>query len=88
MLHVEEDVSGHLWREQVAKRLPLDQDAQALGRLVEDDHDPAETTYYEAVADPDAQVLDKAQRSYAGQYRRRQRRLRERHSHASPDTAD
>ncbi len=78
------DVSSALWREAAATRTPLGQDAQALGRLIEQDHDPAEIFYYEAVSDPDAQALDDAQRSYAGQYRRRVRRLRERQKHARP----
>ena len=33
------------------------------------------------MADPEAQALDDAQRSYAGQYRRRVRRLHEREKH-------
>jgi hypothetical protein len=78
------DVSGALWREAAASRTPLSQDAGALGRLIKQDHDPAEISYYEAVSDPDAQSLDDAQRSYAGQYRRRVRRLQERHKHTSP----
>ncbi|MEQ4300538.1 hypothetical protein ABNF97_03945 [Plantactinospora sp. B6F1] len=74
----DDDISGHVWREEAAKRSPLAQDAEALGRLIEQDQDPAEVSYYEAFADPDAQALDDAQRSYAGQYLRRLRRLRER----------
>lgn len=84
----EDDISGHVWREEVAKRPPRSQDAQALGRLIEYDHDPAEVAYYEAFADPDAQALDNAQRSYAGQYLRRLRRLRERHKHSTADRDD
>ncbi|MFV2112859.1 hypothetical protein ACFHW0_11050 [Micromonospora sp. LOL_025] len=81
----DDDISGHLWREGAAKQPPLAQDAQVLGRLIEDDHDPAEVSYYEAFADPDAQALDDAQRSYAGQYLRRVRRLRERDRQAKSD---
>ncbi|TDC64232.1 hypothetical protein E1258_08725 [Micromonospora sp. KC207] len=39
--------------------------------------------YYEAFADPTAQARNDAQRSYAGQYLRRLRRLRERDRHAT-----
>ncbi|MGW0216105.1 hypothetical protein ACWDXH_17090 [Micromonospora chokoriensis] len=74
--------SGHIWRAEVASRSPLAHDAQALGRLIKHDQDPPEVAYYEAFADPDAQALDDAQRSYAGQYLRRLRRLDERRKHA------
>ncbi|WP_207916836.1 hypothetical protein [Micromonospora sp. KC723] len=76
-----DDPSGHIWREQAAERTPLAADAATLGRLIEQDHDLAEVSYYEAMADPEAQALDDAQRSYAGQYRRRVRRLHEREKH-------
>lgn len=84
----DDDISGHIWREEAAKKPPLVQDAQALGRLIEHDHDPAEVSYYEASADPDAQALDNAQRSYAGHYLRRLRRLRVRDKHAKTDRQD
>ncbi|MFF4879712.1 hypothetical protein [Micromonospora sp. NPDC000668] len=84
----DDDSSGHIWREEVAKRLPLVHDAQALGRLIEHDHDPPEIAYYEAFAGPEAQALDDAQRSYAGQYLRRLRRLDERRRHARSDRED
>jgi hypothetical protein len=51
------------------------------GLLVDEDHDEAETSYYEFFADPDVQALDNAQRSYAGQYLRRLRRRREQERH-------
>lgn len=76
-----DDPSGHIWREQAAGRTPLAADAAALGSLIEQDQDLVEVSYYEAVADPEVQALDDAQRSYAGQYRRRVRRLREREKH-------
>jgi hypothetical protein len=65
----------------MASREPLRRAAEDLGRLIEYDHDPAEVSYYEAMADPDAQALDDARRSYAGQYRRHVRRLSERAKH-------
>ncbi|MGK5440710.1 hypothetical protein ACSNN7_02605 [Micromonospora sp. URMC 105] len=77
----DDDSSGYVWREEAAKRRRPAQDAEALGRLIEHDQDPAEVSYHEAFADPDAQALDDAQRSYAGQYLRRLRRLRERDRH-------
>ncbi|WP_412748736.1 hypothetical protein [Krasilnikovia sp. M28-CT-15] len=87
---MEDDLGGHLWREGTAKRPPLAQDAEALGRLIAHDADPAEVSYYEAAADPDpdAQALDDAQRSHAGQYLRRVRRLRERERHAKAGDED
>lgn len=88
MPHVQDDSSGHIWREEMRKRAPLAHDAKALGRLVEHDHDPSEVAYYEVFADPDGQALDDAQRSYAGQYLRRLRRLDERRKHASSDRED
>ena len=72
------DGDGEVWRVERAGRRPVSQDAEALGRLVDEDHDPAETEYYEALADSDVQALDDAQRSHAGQYLRRLRRLRSR----------
>ena len=57
------------------------QAAEDLGRLVDEDHDPAEVSYYETLADPDAQRLDDDQRSRAGQHMRRLRRLRNWASH-------
>lgn len=76
-----DDASGHVWREHVHARVPLRSDAADLGRLIKHDHDEAETAYYELAADPDAQGIDDAQRSYAGQYRRRLRRMYEHRRH-------
>lgn len=50
-------------------------DREALARLVDEDQDAAEVCYYEAVSDPQARAMNRAQRSYAGQYERRLRRL-------------
>ena len=44
------------------------------GRLIEEDADPAEISYYEAFSDPQARIVNKAQQFYEGQYRRRIRR--------------
>lgn len=41
-------------------------DAEALRRLVDETRNPAEFYYYyEAVSDPDARAMNRAQRSYA-----------------------
>ena len=45
-----------------------------LGRLVDEDHDEAETSYYEAAADPTAVAIESAQRHYRGMLLRRLRR--------------
>jgi hypothetical protein len=52
----------------------VEQDRLALGRLIDEDADPAEISYYESLSDPQVRMLDKAQRAYEGQYRRRIRR--------------
>ena len=76
-----DDASGAIWREAaVFHGASEDMVREALGQLIADDPtpDPAEVSYYEAQADPDARRLEKAQRSYAGQYARRLKRLRQR----------
>jgi hypothetical protein len=75
------DEGGRPWLEPIARRRPMARDAEDLAKLVDEDHDPAEESYYEALADPDAQRLDDAQRSHAGQHLRRLRRLRNSASH-------
>jgi hypothetical protein len=52
--------------------------AADLGRLVDVDHDPAETSYFEAYWDADAQYLDDQERRRCAQYVRHLRRLRHR----------
>ena len=49
----------------------------ALGRLVDEGHDEAETAYYEAAADPTYVAVETAQRQYRGMIRRRLRRRRD-----------
>jgi hypothetical protein len=51
-------------------------DHVVLGRLVDEDHDDAETAYYEAAADPTHVTVETAQRQYRGMIRRRMRRRR------------
>ncbi len=56
--------------------LPVGEPAKAsLGRLVDVDHDPAEETFYEAVADPQFVQLERQQRQYREMFRRRLRHL-------------
>ena len=45
----------------------------ALARLVDRDHDEAETEYYEAASDPEYEAIERAQRRYRGMFRRRLR---------------
>ncbi|MEU8038932.1 hypothetical protein [Streptosporangium sp. NPDC049078] len=77
--------SAKRWREQVRARGSIEQDREALARLVEYDHDPFETELYESSSDPQNRLVDRAERSYAGQYDRHLRRLRERARHAEVD---
>ncbi len=78
-------VSAERWREQIRARGSIEQDREALARLIEYDHDPFETELYESFSDPQNRLIDRAERSYAGQYDRRLRRLRERVRHAKLD---
>jgi hypothetical protein len=48
-------------------------DKEALGRLVDEDHDPAETGYYEAAADPTYVLIERQRRRFRGMLRRRLR---------------
>jgi hypothetical protein len=49
------------------------------------DHDPFEIELYESSSDPQNRLVDRAERSYAGQYDCLLRRLRERARHAEVD---
>lgn len=55
-------------------RYTIEQDRAALARLIDEDADPAEISYYEAFSDPQARLIDRQRRSAEGQYRRRLRR--------------
>ncbi|TDB95664.1 hypothetical protein E1091_10005 [Micromonospora fluostatini] len=72
---MEEDNPGAAWRARIRGSGSIERDREALARLVDEDHDLAEVYYYEAVSDPGARAMNRAQRSYAGQYERRLRRL-------------
>ena len=77
----EAEASGQAWRDRVRSRPTAEQDRDALARLVEWDADPFETELYQRAADPQVISIDRAQRSRAGQYARRVRRLRDRKKH-------
>ena len=79
------EATGHLWREEVRRRGTVEQDREALGRLIDDDADLAEIEYYEWFSDPQLRYLDRAQRSYAGQYQRHVRRRRRAVTATPPD---
>jgi hypothetical protein len=48
-------------------------DKEALGRLVDEEHDPAETEYYEAAADPTYVLIERQRRRFRAMLRRRLR---------------
>ncbi|MGN9807296.1 hypothetical protein [Micromonospora sp. L32] len=86
---MEEDTTGIAWRARIRAAGSIERDREALARLVDEDQDPAEMCYYEAVSDPDARAMNRAQRSYAGQYERRLRRFDHRRRHPkSPELGD
>ncbi|WP_083983425.1 hypothetical protein [Actinomadura hibisca] len=70
----EAEVSGRIWRDQVRRRGTVEQDKEALGRLTEYDHDPFEVELYEHFSDPLVVLIDRAQRSRAGQHARHEGR--------------
>ncbi|XVQ10568.1 hypothetical protein ACQP1W_50075 [Spirillospora sp. CA-255316] len=77
----EAEVSGQIWRDTVRRRGTVEQDREALARLIEYDADPFEVELYELAADPRTLLLDRTQRRKAGQYERRVRRLKARGQH-------
>jgi hypothetical protein len=74
----EAQASGHTWRQHVRHRPTVEQDRDALARLIEFDADPFEVELYECASDPQALLIDRAQRSRAGQHARHVGRLRDR----------
>ncbi|GAA4591028.1 hypothetical protein GCM10023194_49260 [Planotetraspora phitsanulokensis] len=81
----EAQLSAETWRERVRSRGSIEQDREALARLIEHDSDPFEIQLYEHFSDPLTRLVDKAERSHAGQYDRRLRRLRQRARHSRAD---
>jgi hypothetical protein len=78
----EAKASGQAWAGEVMRRPTAEQDRDALARLVEWDADPFEVELYEHAADPQVLLVDRAQRSRAGQHARHARRLRDRDERA------
>jgi hypothetical protein len=74
-----------MWRQSVQRRWTVEQDRDALARLIEYDADPFEVELYEHASDPQTLLIDRAQRSRAGQHMRHARRLRARAEHARVD---
>jgi hypothetical protein len=74
----EAEVSARVWRDEVRRRGTVEQDREALARLVEYDADPFEVELYELAADPLTLLVDRARRREAGQHERRVRRLKAR----------
>jgi len=48
-------------------------DNETLGELVDEDHDPAESEYYEAASDPTYVLIERQRRRFRGMLRRRLR---------------
>jgi len=69
-----ENAEKHLWVRTLAKH---GADRDALRRLVDYDHDEAETEYYEAASDPRYMLVERLQRRYRAMYRRRLRHRRD-----------
>jgi hypothetical protein len=74
----EAEASGRGWANEVRRRGTAEQDRDALARLVEWDADPLEVELYEWAAEPRGILIDRAQRSRAGQHARHVRRRRDR----------
>ena len=77
----EAEASGQAWRDEVRRRGTVEQDRVALAQLVDWDADPFEVELYELACEPQELLIDRAQRSRAGQYERHVRRLRQRRAH-------
>jgi hypothetical protein len=64
----------HSEKELWSRAFPLGApDKETLAKLVEEDHDPAESEYYEAVADPTYVLVEQQRRRFRGMLRRRLR---------------
>jgi hypothetical protein len=69
--------SGHAWREDIRRRPTVEQGREALAQFIGYDADPFEVELYESASDPRTLLIDRAQRSRAGQHARRVRRLKD-----------
>lgn len=74
-------MSEQIWRDEVRRRGTVEQDREALARLIDYDADPFEVELYELAADPHTLLLERAQHRKAGQYERHVRRLKARGQH-------
>ncbi|MGA2835049.1 MAG: hypothetical protein ABSF84_00485 [Acidimicrobiales bacterium] len=72
---MEAESEKHLWAQSFPMAEPM---KDALGRLVEESHDDAETEYYDDFADPTFVAVESSQRRYRGMLNRRMRHLRSR----------
>lgn len=59
-----------MWVGEVSRRVMVEQDQAAPARLVEWDADPSEVELYESACAARGPLIDRAQRSRAGQYER------------------
>jgi hypothetical protein len=75
------DLASAAWRHAIRSNGSIEQDRRGLAHLIEVDADPAEIEYYEIFSDPQMRLIDKAQRTFAGQYERRLRRRAQRARH-------
>lgn len=77
------DLASAAWRDAIRSNGSIEQDRRALAHLIEVDADPGEIEYYEAFSDPQTRLINKARRTFAGQYERRLRRQAQREKHAA-----
>jgi hypothetical protein len=73
---MEAESEKYLWTQSFPMAEPM---KDALGRIVEESHDEAETEYYEDCSDPTCVAIESSQRRYRGMVNRRMRHMRNRH---------
>jgi hypothetical protein len=72
---MEVESEKYLWTQNFPRAEPM---KDALGPIVEEDHDEAETEYYEGFSDPTFVAVESSQRRYRGMLNRRMRHMRNR----------
>jgi len=82
----EAEASGQAWRDKVRSRFTVERNKAALGNFIDYDADPYEVELYELASDPRMLLIDRAQRSRAGQHARHERRRRDQVKHATADS--
>lgn len=75
---MEAESEKYLWTQKFPMSEPM---KDALGRVLDESHDEAETEYYEDFSDPTFVAVEASQRRYRGMLNRRMRHLRNRHQH-------